>query len=134
MATILNDKMGITLRYKDLIILENSLKKKIKIKIQSLKRNLKKNFEPNDGCVDLTKSSIENHGRLYEKIKTIRISEDSIASKTAHSTSFNTNFDWNENDSDIFIYHLINEHFFTMIDSTLDNYLIKTRKVIDNAR
>ena len=129
MATLLNDKMGITIDYNDLLIIENSLKKKIKIKINSLKRNLKKEFKPNDGCVDVTKCSIQKHGSLFKKVIQIRTAEEDVLKKRKSKDYLLKN--WNEYDSDIFIYHLINEYFFTMIDSTLDVYLTKTRKEIE---
>lgn len=123
MATLLTDKAGFHLKYKDLLIIENSIKKVIKSKIITLKRNLKKGFKPNDGCVDITKNSIKRYGELFEKVRSIR---KSIPETTSD------NWDYNEQDCDIYIYHLIQKHFFTQIDMTLDEYLTKTRKVIES--
>ena len=101
MPTLLTDKAGVNLKYKDLLIIENSIKKVIKTKISTLKRNLKKGFKPNDGCVDITKNSIRKYGELYEKVLNVRKSIPELLSN---------DWDYSEQDCDIYIYHLIQEH------------------------
>lgn len=124
MPTLLTDKKGVHIDYKQLLIIEKSIKNTIKSKICTLKRNIKKDFVPNDGCVDITKNSIKKYGELYSIIRSVR--------KSLPKPDIVYNTEWNEQDCDIYIYNLINKHFFTQIDKTLDSYLIKIRKVIRN--